>query len=266
MSFWKKGQRSGEKINNSRVNLVIAIIFLLAGAVIYRLIDLQVINYDLYYSQAAGLHQIYSRLQPARGRIFSQDSPQNDNSGLYPMATNKNFALLYAVPKEVDEPDKISGMLYEFFDQEKAEREVDDLLKKEDEDRLSEELAAAENFTGREKADKIAEIKANRERLLSDKSFREMRKIRREAEINLKKEKIIADYLKKLKKPGDIYEPLKQKVDENKLKQFYLAVSGEATLTPADLEIDEEKFRLIIGGGGELKADGIGFSLSPDRF
>ena len=58
MSFWKKKQSNSDKINNSRINLIIAIIFLLAGVIIYRLIDLQILNYDLYYSLASGQHQI----------------------------------------------------------------------------------------------------------------------------------------------------------------------------------------------------------------
>jgi len=49
-----------------------------------------------------------------------------------------------------------------------------------------------------------------------------MRKIRRDAEINLRKNDIIAEYLKKLTKANDVYEPLEQKVDEVILKQFYL--------------------------------------------
>ncbi|MDP2708746.1 MAG: penicillin-binding protein 2 [bacterium] len=265
MSFWKKSQRTTEKINDSRINLIIAIIFLLAGLVIYRLIDLQVLNYDLYFSKAAGLHQIYSELQPARGRIFILDSASRGDNGLYPIATNKNFALLYAVPKDVAGANKISQALYAVFDREKVEQEVEALLKKEDEDRLKQELNYAEIFSGREKADKIAEINDNHQRLLSSQQFLETREIRREAEINLRKEKNINGYLEKLKKPEDIYEPLKQKVDEETLKRFYLD-AAERPLEPGDLEIDEEKWTVLIKGEAELKIAGIGFSLSPFRF
>ncbi len=277
MSFWKKGRKHLDKINHSRINLIIAIIFLLGGVIIFKLFDLQVLNYELYYNIASGQHQIYSQLEPQRGRIFIQNDSTSLDNQFYPIATNKNFALLFAVPKDVKEPEKISEQLYAVFQQEKVAKEVDELLTKEDDDRLKAELKALGEVNDEAAKAKQAEIIANHEKLLADKLYQEMKKVKREAEINLRKKKFVDGYLSKLKKPNDVYEPLEQKVDENILKKFYLAVSQTENVKIAcpaspceggeDLEI-ENNFIFIINHGKkkELKIDGLGFSEKLFRF
>ena len=268
MSFWKTRQSHNDKINNSRINLIIAIIFLLAGAIIYRLIDLQILNYDLYYDLAASQHQVYNLLTPDRGRIFIQDDAKTAANQLYPIATNKKFALLFAVPKDVKELDKISQTLYEIFKKAKTEKEVEDLFKKEDEANLKSQFKALAGLNDEAAKTKAAEITANQQRLLADREFQEIRQVRREAEVNLRKKIIIEAYLKKLNKPGDVYEPLEQKVDEEILKKFYLAAGrpGE-NIKIDDLEIDSDAIFIINHGQKkELKIDGLGFSESLLRF
>jgi len=274
MSFWKKRQNSADKINNSRINLIIAIVFLLAGIVIYKLIDLQVLNYDLYYSLASGQHQIYNLLSPTRGRIFIQNDVKSADNQLYPIATNKNFALLFAVPKDVKEAEKISEQLYIIFKQKKIEAEVEEIFKREDDNSLKAQLKALGDIKDEAYKLKQAEIIARQQALLADKLFQDLRQIRREAEINLRKKDIVEAYLKKLDKPGDIYEPLEKKVDDEVLKKFYLAVGQPAqaglpadNIKMEDLEIDGDTM-LILNHGTEkeLKIDGIGFAESPFRF
>ncbi|MFH1255062.1 MAG: penicillin-binding protein 2 [bacterium] len=263
MLFWKKTQNNNNKINNSRISLITAIIFLLAGAIIYKLIDLQILNYDLYCGLASGQHQVYNMLNPIRGKIFIQNDIKGSDNQLYPMATNKNFALLFAVPKDIKdikEAEAISQKLYEIFKKEKVEKEVDEAFKKEDENNLNAQLKAA--------GDARDEIIASHKALLADKMFQDARLARREAEINLKKQKIIRDYLKKLDKPGDVYEPLEQKVDDDTLKKFYLAAGNyENGVKIEDLEI-EGNLMLILNHGDEkeFKISGIGFSESQFRF
>ena len=197
MSFWKKGQKNFNKINNSRINLIIAIIFLLSGLIIFKLFDLQVLNYELYYSLASDQHQIYNLLAPERGRIFTQ----NDKAGnqLYPIATNKNFYILFAVPKDfkAKEARLTAEQLYITFKQEQTEKEVDELLKKEEADRLKAQIDALGDLNDELNQVKQAEIVANHRRLLADAKFLEIKKIRREAEINLRKTSIVDGYLKK---------------------------------------------------------------------
>ncbi|MFA6306391.1 MAG: penicillin-binding protein 2 [Patescibacteria group bacterium] len=271
MSFWKKRQNSGGKINNSRINLIIAIVFLLAGVIIYRLIDLQILNYDLYYSLASDQHQIYNLLSPTRGRIFIQNDVKSADNRLYPIATNKNFALLFAVPKDikgVKEAERISEQLYVIFKKEKIEQEVEEIFIKEDADNLSAQLKALGDIKDEAGKIKEAEIIARHQAIQSDKSFQDIRQVRREAEINLRKKEIIGAYLKKLDKPGDIYEPLEQKVDEAVLKNFYLAAGRPVDdVKIEDLEVDGNTMVILNHEAEkELKIDGIGFSESSFRF
>ncbi|MBI4778887.1 hypothetical protein HY797_00350, partial [Candidatus Falkowbacteria bacterium] len=271
MSFWKKRQTGSNKINNSRINLIIAIVFLLTGIIVYKLINLQVLNYDLYYSLASGQHQIYNLLNPVRGRIFIQNDAKADDNQLYPIATNKNFALLFAVPKDVKEAEKISEQLYIIFKKEKVEKEVEEIFKREDADNLSVQLKALGGVKDEAFRFKEAEIIAHHQALLADKKFQEIRQVRREAEINLRKKGITDAYLKKLDKPGDVYEPLEQKVDEDILKKFYLAINqlGQPAdnLKPEDIEVDGNAIIILNREPKkELKIDGIGFSESLFRF
>ncbi|MDP2737016.1 MAG: penicillin-binding protein 2 [bacterium] len=268
MSFWKKRQSSSDKINNSRINLIIAIVFLLAGIIIYKLINLQILNYDLYYSLASDQHQVYNLLNPTRGRIFIQNDVTSADNQLYPIATNKNFALLFAVPKDIKQPAEISEQLYIIFKKEKIEEEVEEIFKKEDAESLSAKLKTLGDLHGQDYKLKEAEIIARHQALLADKMFQDIRQVRREAEINLRKKDIIDAYLKKMDKPGDIYEPLEKKVDEAVLKNFYLSVSQPAdNLKIQDLEIDGDTMIILNHGPEkELEIDGIGFAESSFRF
>lgn len=268
MSFWKKRQGHNDKINNSRINFVIAIIFLLAGGLIYKLINLQILNYDLYYNLASGQHQIYNLLSPARGRIFIQNDVNSAANQLYPVATNKNFALLFAVPKDIKEPEKISEQLYFIFKKEKIEKEVEEIFRKEDAFNLQAELKVLGDIKDQAAKTGRAEIIARREALLNDKLFKDLRQVRREAEINLRKKDIIEAYLKKLVKSGDIYEPLEQKVDEQTLKKFYSALSQPGdNIKIEDLEVDGNSLAILNQRTKkELKISGIGFSQSSFRF
>lgn len=268
MSFWKKGQRNFNRINNSRINLIIAIIFLWFGFIIFKLFDLQVLNYELYYNQARDQHQIYNLLAPERGRIFIQNDETGFANQLYPIATNKNFYIFYAVPKEIKEPESISEQLYITFEREKTEKEVDELLKKEEQDRLKIQIDALGDLKDEKNLARQAEVIANHQRLLADERFLEIKKVRREAEINLRKAGVIDGYLKKLKKPGDVYEPLEQKVDEIILKIFYLALNRSVeNIKLDDLEIENNVLFIINHGPRKkLTIPGLGFSEKSYRF
>jgi len=103
------------KISSNRLRLVVAIIFLLSGALIYKLFNVQIQQCDWYTALASNQHQIYSKLKPDRGRIFLSET-LNKQEKLYPLATNKDFAFIYAVPKDISEPRALAEKLFEFFD------------------------------------------------------------------------------------------------------------------------------------------------------
>ncbi|MFA4834024.1 MAG: penicillin-binding protein 2 [Patescibacteria group bacterium] len=276
MRLWRKPKQKVSIAQNNRLNLIIAIVFLLGGSILYKLYGLQVREYDLYTALADGQHQTYSELKPERGKIFISDRKQGSSQEeLYPFATNKDFALVYAIPKEVKEPEILAEKLYIIFNQEKVEKEVDELLKKEEEEKLDSELkyVASLNLPEEERIKKEGEVKASLEALRSDKKYQEISAIRREAEIKLRKEKAVGDYLAVLAKKNDPYEPIEKKVDEETLKKLYsLILSTEEKKTEApDLEI---KNGIILnnadkdenGKPREAKFPGLSYTMNAYRF
>jgi cell division protein FtsI/penicillin-binding protein 2 len=116
------------KISGGRWQVVAAFIFLLSGALIYKLFSLQIKQVDLYTAMAASQQQTSRQLKPERGKIFFTENV-NGQEKLYPEATNKDFAVLYAVPKDVPDPRALAEKLYEFFDRPRLEEELRAALK-----------------------------------------------------------------------------------------------------------------------------------------
>ena len=223
--MWRKNNKKTKKNDNNRINLVLAIIFLLGGSIIYKLYILQIKNYDLYIARAQGQHQSLDILTPKRGEIFIENNVNNEKD-LYTMATNKEFAFLYSVPKNITKADELSEILYTFFKKENVEKEVEEIFEEEDEERLKKEIDFVKNTIRdpKERLFKAMEVKKEHEERLKDPEFLELRQLKREKEIEERKNKNISEYLSKLNKKNDPYEPLEEKVDEEKLKELYLAL------------------------------------------
>ncbi len=139
--------------NNNRINIIIAIIFLLGLSVLVKLYNLQISRYDWYIVRALSQHQVSGILEPERGRIFVQESQKGNDENFYPIASNKDFALIYAIPEEIRNANSIAENLFEIFRKEKIEKEVDELMEKIDDERLQNELAfiSRENLGEEEK-------------------------------------------------------------------------------------------------------------------
>ena len=183
------------KDSTNRLHLIMAVVFLVVGFVLFRLINLQLMEYDLYVALASDQHQVYNELEPDRGRIFVMDNKGPSKPGkIYPIAANKDFALIYAVPNEVSEPQSTAEHLYKILDEENVIREVDELLEED------------EFFKEMELTDDNSEEKIN-----------EFKEIKKELEIKIRAEEIIADYKNILTKRNDPYEPIRRKVGEDKL-------------------------------------------------
>jgi len=117
----KNNSHSGKYlISLNRWRLVVAIIFLFAGALIFRLFNLQISQCDIYTAMAANQQQVSSRLKPERGKIYFTDNT-NGQEKLYPAATNKYFALLFAIPKDIADPRGLAEKFYDFFDRPRLE-------------------------------------------------------------------------------------------------------------------------------------------------
>ncbi len=251
-----------------RLRLFAALIFLLLGAVIYRLYFLQIAQGDWYGVLASNQHQISSRLQPERGKIMLHEK-LNGQDQLYPLATNKDFSFLYAVPKDIKEPRVIAEKLFTFFDRPQLEAQVRAELERQDEAALRSEVAAI-NESDYSEEDKIARSKAA-QALAAEKKTRtewqEIKEIALDRLLQSRQEEIVQTYLKKLDKPGDPYEPIMDKMSDGDLVSLYalLASTPDQMIASTDLErrLDKVVFK---NSGEELKIEGIAFNLKSYRF
>lgn len=72
--------------------------FLVSGIIGWRLFNLQVLEHSDFLLEAQGQQGFWQELLPQRGRIITQDN--------YPLAINKEYPLVYAVPKEIKNIEK----------------------------------------------------------------------------------------------------------------------------------------------------------------
>src|SRR3989339_157870 len=131
MNF-RRNKKNNKKINVNRLQFVMAIIFLLVGFVLFKLYELQILKYDLYVALAMDQHQVFRKLNPERGKIFVQNDPYIFGKNLYPVATNKEFASIFAVPEDIHNPQEVAEKLYEFFDHEEVLREIEETLEEDE--------------------------------------------------------------------------------------------------------------------------------------
>ncbi|MBI4239653.1 penicillin-binding protein 2 [Candidatus Uhrbacteria bacterium] len=119
----------GRRIRIMRI--VVLCLFAVFGA---RLFTIQVMGYDYYRSLADDEHQFFKKLVPTRGEIFLRERNSDTKSShllerngakLFPAVTNREYKLLYAVPKLIIDPEKTAETLAPILEMEKEE-----LLKK----------------------------------------------------------------------------------------------------------------------------------------
>jgi len=229
--MWRNSQGKNNsirgKVNSNRLRLVVAIIFLMMGALIYKLYSVQIDQFDMYTAMAASQHQVYSKLQPERGKIYLREVI-NGEEKLYPLATNKEFAEVFVVPKDIAYPRVMAEKLFDFFDKPKLEEE-------------------------------LRKTQASGTEIIIATST---------------KEEIITNYLKKLDKPGDPYEPLVSKLDAAELLRLHAFLSSadySSTSSPALVAVEELELKLgrIIykeEPSKELRIPGLGFNLQKYRY
>ena len=105
--------RTNRHLNRSsrldRLTILTALIFGFAAVLLARLFTLQVMAHGFYETLAQGQHAISQKLIPERGSIFVQDRYSGDQ--LFPLATNREAYLAYAVPKQIEKPDETAKAL-----------------------------------------------------------------------------------------------------------------------------------------------------------
>lgn len=81
-----------------RVGALLVFILVAGAVVITRLYLLQVVDHEKWNKIAENQHSLSADLFPDRGEIFFREG-----DGVYPAAVNREYPLLYAVPREVDD-------------------------------------------------------------------------------------------------------------------------------------------------------------------
>ena len=232
---YKKSQE-----RNNRINVITAIVFLMMAVCIYKLYDVQIKKNDYFLALASDQHQVNNKLEPERGEIFIKNRGKQEDK-LYPLATNKNFALVYAIPKEVDHPHRMAERLYDFFDKEKVKKEVKQNFRKEDDRELKQQLKELPRDMPKEERNKKAEqIKREHRVKRKDPHWQKQRQKEIREEIELRRGEIISDYTRSLEKENDPYERIEKRVEKKKLKEFYAFLGSKrenASITPEKLKI-----------------------------
>jgi len=97
-----------KEVNSQKRISFVGFIFIISFLVlISRLFSLQIKQYSDFAKQAEAIHDTTTVLAPDRGLIYCHDK----NNTQIPLAINKKYYTLYAVPKEIHDPQKISQEL-----------------------------------------------------------------------------------------------------------------------------------------------------------
>lgn len=86
-----------------RLSLLLGFFLLISAVLFFRLFQKQILEHSNYSAQAEDQYIIKKNLPAERGKIYSSD--------LYPLAANKQFFQVLAVPKNVKDPDKTAKSL-----------------------------------------------------------------------------------------------------------------------------------------------------------
>lgn len=106
--------------SNIRLYLLVFFVILIGFTLIFRLFTLQVFKYDFYKELAVNQHQIYQTLLPKRGEIFIKDRFYDKGSSqLFPLAINRDWMMVYAIPKEIENQEEAAEILAPLLEMDK---------------------------------------------------------------------------------------------------------------------------------------------------
>ncbi len=101
-------RRATRSTPQARLNLLAMLLCLPLLAIIARLGYLQIIEHGTYEALASDQHDLVAKLLPERGKIYVRDRV---DGRLYPLATNRDAWLIYAVPRNMKDPVAIAHEL-----------------------------------------------------------------------------------------------------------------------------------------------------------
>jgi len=70
-------------------------------------------SHDFYSALASNQHGIFAELFPKRGTIYLRDP--RSLSGTFPVAVNKDYTLVYAVPRDIENPEMVASQVSEIL-------------------------------------------------------------------------------------------------------------------------------------------------------
>jgi cell division protein FtsI/penicillin-binding protein 2 len=267
----KKTKLSRPEVNNNRLRLVVAIIFLFSGSLIYRLYYLQISECDTYTALAANQHEIYSKLKPDRGKIIITDQSGGE-SRQYVLATNKDFFLIFAVPTDIASSSEMAVHLYDFFDKDVTEKSAIAELKNQGQvtfEKRLQDINDNSSLTDEEKTARRTVEEKRQEEINSSSDYLELASIKLSQEIDRKRQEIIDAYQVKLSKPGSMYAVIENKVDDEKLLEFYAFINNlQNPATPVKADDLEVRVGQVINKqtSEEVKIKGFSFETRKFRY
>jgi len=106
-NFFKRTARNSQSFQGkiSFIHFLFIILFLFLG---HRLFNIQIQENLKFVNQAEALHDTTTILPPNRGSIYFQDK----NKEYIPVAINKKYNSLFAIPKEIENPEEVSEFLF----------------------------------------------------------------------------------------------------------------------------------------------------------
>ncbi len=104
MSSKRNKYHSTQKKYNTRLFLLSAVLGTLVIILIGWLYSIQIKQHNIFIQEAKAVQETKKDIQPKRGIIYFQDKEAN----LVPVAINKNYKLIYAVPETIQKENKIA--------------------------------------------------------------------------------------------------------------------------------------------------------------
>ncbi len=151
-------------MKNARLYFLVFTVFLVTLVLVFRLFTLQILKYDFYKGLAANQHQISKTLFPERGEIFIKDRfyDSDESSQLFPLAINRDYFMAYAVPKDIEDKERVVELLTPLL-------ELDEEALREKIYKRNDPYEPLEHKLSSETADKIRELNIEGIELISEK-------------------------------------------------------------------------------------------------
>ncbi len=257
--FSKRKADDSPCFSDNRLYYLVAIIFLLFFLLVYQLYSVQIVNQDKYLARAEQQHNMHDEIKAKRGSIYIRSN--NDN--LRPLALNKRYASMYINPRALSEDDmwNVLDAVFDVFYREGVELELDELLKKEERQELENELKYIDslNLSEEESKSKKEEAIIRHERLKLNPEWIEFREIKRELEIEERKQRVLSTYFSRLNFPERYSRLIKRKVEKEDLLDIYFHLLKEDFKISSLDDLFLEKGDVFLSDGRNVSNEIWGF-------